>query len=220
MLGDPADVEVLAVLTGTVRAFRTPDEPSAIAKRAILGAVAVGPLGLAGDSQADLVNHGGADKAIHHYAFDHYPFWRDSLPDHPLLTAPGAFGENISTLGLTEHNVCLGDRFRLGTALVEVSHGRQPCWKLGHRFGRADVAARVVQTGRAGWYYRVLEPGQVTAGDRLALVKRGLTEWTLARLFAVLIGGEGKRDQAALQELTRTEVLAEAWRRRASGLLD
>ncbi len=92
--------------------------------------------------------HGGPDKAVHHYPADHYPFWRSELAGHPLLVAPGAFGENISTLGLVEADICIGDRFRLGSALVEVSQGRQPCWKLDHRFGNAAMTAQVVATRR------------------------------------------------------------------------
>lgn len=214
-----SDVEVLALLTGPVRAFRGPDRPSAIAKSPVIGPVAITRQGLAGDEQADLVHHGGPDKAIHHYPFDHYAFWRSRLGDHGLLDAPGGFGENVATLGLTEDNVRLGDRFRLGTALIEVSHGRQPCWKLSHRFGRADMTAQVVRTGRAGWYYRVLEPGHAAAGDNLRLVECGLPEWSLTRLFAVLISGRSARDSAALRELAELPVLAGAWRERALRLL-
>ena len=113
----------------------------------------------------------------------------------------------------------LGDRFRLGAALIEVSHGRQPCWKLAHHFGVASLTARVVQTGRAGWYYRVLEPGEAVAGDRLTLIERGLAAWPLACLFDVLIGDKSKRSPANLRELTTLPVLAEAWRLRARQLL-
>ena len=155
-----------AVLTGKSRSFRA-NETSAIAKSPLTGPVAIGPLGLAGDEQADLSVHGGPDKAIHHYPLDHYDWWRAQLGDHQLLAAAGAFGENISTHGLTEADICLGDRFRLGTALVEVSQGRQPCWKLGHHFARAEVTAMVVTSRRSGWYYRVLAPVHVAAGDRL-----------------------------------------------------
>lgn len=207
-----------AVLTGRIVPFRG-DDTSAIAKAAARAPVAVGPLGLEGDQQADPLHHGGHDKAIHHYPFDHYAFWRDEIGDHPLLGAPGGFGENISTLGLTDHDVCLGDRFRLGTALVEVSHGRQPCWKLGHRFQIPRLTALVVETGRAGWYYRVIEAGQVGAGDRLELVARPLPDWTIARLFDVLVAGGHKREAAMLPMLAALPVLAEAWRWRARSLM-
>ncbi|MDP9057187.1 MAG: MOSC domain-containing protein [Pseudomonadota bacterium] len=211
--------EVLALLTGQAKVFRGPYEWSAIAKSPVSGAVAITPLGLSGDDQANRVFHGGPDKALHHYPFDHYSFWRHELGDHPLLAQPGGFGENVSTLGFTEETVWLGDRFRLGTALIEVSHGRQPCWKLAHRFGVAKLTAQVVQTGRAGWYYRVLEPGHAAAGDRLTLVERGLAEWPLAQLFAVLIGDKSRREPATLRDLAALPVLAEAWRLRARELL-
>ena len=138
-----------AVLTGKARAFRG-DEASAIAKTPVDGALRVGLLGIDGDEQADLTVHGGVDKAIHHYPRDHYGRWAGELGDHALLEAPGAFGENISTEGLIESEACIGDRYRLGSALVEISQGRQPCWKLGHRFGIATVPATVVTTRRSG----------------------------------------------------------------------
>lgn len=225
MLAKIADFEVLALLTGQVRTFYTPDESgarpdlSAIHKSPLSGPITISALGLVGDEQADRVHHGGPDKAIHHYPFEHYAFWRGELGDHHLLAAPGGFGENISTVGLTEEMVWLGDRFRLGSALIEVSHGRQPCWKLGRRFGHAELTARVVHNGRAGWYYRVIEPGQAAAGETLTMVERGLPEWNLARLFAVLIGGQGKREPGALRELASLSVLAAAWRLRARELL-
>ncbi len=161
---------VLSLQCGTVQTFRKPDEPSAIAKTPVDGPVRVHRLGLAGDEQADLTVHGGPDKAIHHYPHDHYAFWRTQIGDHPLLDQYGAFGENIATHGMTEETVCIGDRYRFGTATVEVSQGRQPCWKLDHRFGGLPVNTRMVKARRAGWYYRVLEEGEAAAGDMIALL--------------------------------------------------
>lgn len=207
-----------AVLTGKARSFRG-EEPSAIAKNPVAGALRVGPLGIDGDEQADLTVHGGVDKAIHHYPRDHYDWWAGELGDHALLGAPGAFGENISTAGLIESEACIGDRYRLGSALVEISQGRQPCWKLGHRFGVASVPATVVTTRRSGWYYRVVEDGLVAAGDTLDLVERPSPEWTVERTFHLLIGGAGKREPAALRDLAAMEALATSWRARATKLL-
>ena len=210
---------ILAVLTGKARPFRG-DEPSAIGKLPVTDAVAVGAMGLAGDEQADRTVHGGIDKAIHHYPADHYQWWRDQLGAVPLLGAAGAFGENISTKGLDEHNVFLGDRFRLGTALVEVTQARQPCWKLDHRFGTKGVMAGVVKTRRSGWYYRVLEPGTVRAGDELELVERPYPEWPLASLFGLLIGGEAKDRPADLRALRDVPALAETWKVRRAKLAE
>jgi len=138
-----------ALLTGKARRFGAKGEPSAIDKRAVEGRHAVGALGIAGDEQADLSVHGGPDKAIHHYPRDHYDWWAETIGDHALLQDAGAFGENISTSGLTESAACIGDRYRLGSALVEISQGRQPCWKLGHRFGIATLPATAASAVRS-----------------------------------------------------------------------
>jgi MOSC domain-containing protein YiiM len=207
-----------AVLTGKARAFRG-EEASAIAKAPVEGALRVGFLGIDGDEQADLSVHGGIDKAIHHYPRDHYDWWAEALGGHALLGAPGAFGENISTEGLVESEACVGDRYRLGSALVEISQGRQPCWKLGHRFGVATVPATVVTTRRSGWYYRVIEEGAVAAGDTLDLVDRPLPDWSVERVFHLLIGGAGKREPGALRDLAAMDALATTWRARAGKLL-
>jgi MOSC domain-containing protein YiiM len=208
-----------ALLTGKARRFGATGEPSAIDKRAVEGRRAVGALGIAGDEQADLSVHGGPDKAIHHYPRDHYRWWAATIGDHALLQDAGAFGENISTSGLTESAACIGDRYRLGSALVEISQGRQPCWKLGHRFGIATLPATVVSSRRGGWYYRVIEDGAVGAGDALELMERPLPDWSVERVFHLLIGGAGKREPAALRALAAMDLLAANWRARAEKLL-
>ena len=213
------ETRILAVLTGKARPFRD-DEASAIGKLPVADSVAVGPMGLAGDEQANRTVHGGIDKAIHHYPADHYDWWRQYLGDAPLLDAPGGFGENISTAGLHEENIFLGDRFRLGSALVEVTQARQPCWKLDHRFQAKSVMAQVVKTRRTGWYYRVLEPGEVRAGDLLELVDRPYPDWPLASLFGLLIGGEAKSRLADLRALRDVPVLAETWKVRRAKLAE
>jgi len=206
------------IMLGKARAFRG-EEQSAIFKAPARGPVSVGTLGLAGDEQADLAVHGGPEKAIHHYPHDHYGFWADELEGHALLASPGAFGENITTTGLTEEQVRIGDRFRLGSALVEVCQGRQPCWKVDHKFGRKGVMAAIVRTGRCGWYYRVLEDGEVTEGDLFERVERGPAEWSVARVFRLLIGGGHKAEPEALAKLGEWPVLSESWRKRAVKLL-
>lgn len=212
-------VSILSVQCGKVAPFRGPDEPSAIGKTPVNGRVRVGPLGLEGDAQADLAVHGGPDKAIHHYPHDHYAYWREAIGDHPLLSAYGAFGENIATEGLTEDAICIGDRWRLGTAVVEVSQGRQPCWKLDHRFDGAKVNAGCVTSRRAGWYYRVIEEGDVGAGDAMVLLDRPFADWSVRRVFGLLIAGDHKRDREGLEALGEVSTLAEPWVRRRAKLL-
>lgn len=214
-------IAIDAVLTGKARAF-CGGEASAIDKLPFTGARAVSRLGIAGDEQADLTVHGGIDKAIHHYPRDHYGWWAETLGGHILLTAPGAFGENISTRGLIEGTVCIGDRYRLGSALVEISQGRQPCWKIDHHFGVKGMLAAVIQTGRSGYYFRVIEEGLISADDGIEQVERPRHGWTVERVFQLLIGGMHRIDgaKAALRELADMEVLAVNWRGRARQLLE
>jgi len=210
----PASLE--AVLAGVVKPITASDpRPSAIDKHPLTGAVWVGRLGIRGDEQADREVHGGLDKAVHHYPFDHYPAWRQDLPTaHQRLSAHGAFGENFSSLGWTEDTVCLGDVVAAGEARLEISHGRQPCWKLNSRFETPDMVLRVTQSKRCGWYYRVLEEGQVQAGAPLEILERPHPEWTIARLFAVLFVEAPAAD--LLHGLLELGVLADAWKERAN----
>lgn len=209
---------ILALLTGTVQPLAR-GEASAIAKAPRHGPVRIGFLGLAGDEQADLRVHGGPEKAIHHYPSDHYPHWATLAVDQPLLNLPGAFGENVSTWGLTEDQVCIADKFRLGTALVEISQGRQPCWKQGARLDWPTLPALMVKERRSGWYYRVLEEGVAAEGDDLTLIDRVLPQWSVARVFGLLIAGDHKRDPAALPELVAMTQLSGGWRTRAADLM-
>lgn len=211
--------EIFHVLTGRVQPFRGTIETSAIGKQPVEGRIKVNRLGLEGDEQADLVNHGGAEKAVHHYPLEHYHYWRERLGPLELLSGAGAFGENISTIGMIEDAVCIGDRFRMGTTLLEVSQGRQPCWKLDHRFGMKGVTAAVVSNGLAGWYYRVLEPGTIEAGDVVELVDRTHPTWTVARVFGLIISGHGKTDQESLRALHGVKALAENWKRRVENMI-
>jgi MOSC domain-containing protein YiiM len=207
-----------SVLTGSVRAFAD-GEASAIEKTAVEGLRAVHWLGIEGDAQADLSVHGGPDKAIHHYPFDHYAHWRTALGAFPVLQQAGAFGENISTMGLTEEVACIGDRYRMGSAVVEIAQGRQPCWKQAHRLSSRTMVAAMVQSRRCGWYYRVIEQGVVRAGDELALLDRPFPEWNVKRVIGLLIAGEGRTEKAAVKALAAMMVLAENWRSRAAHIL-
>lgn len=194
---------------------------SAIAKSPIAAPQWLSVTGFADDEVADPVHHGGADKAVHLYPQDHYSWWRERLGDHPLLQQPNAFGENIAVHGLTEDAAHLGDRFRLGEALIEISHGRQPCWKLDHRFqrkGKDSVMAAIIKSGRCGLYARVIKEGYVAPDAALELVETGDTAWTIKRVFTLLIGGGHKQEPDGVAALARHPKLAAAWRARAQGL--
>lgn len=206
------------ILTGTARPLPGTDHPSAIVKSPVAGPVWLGASGLAGDEQADRRVHGGPEKALHHYPGEHYAAWRAELGALAPLEAAGGFGENLSTEGLTEADVAVGDIFRLGAALVQVSQGRQPCWKLNLRFAVPDMARRVQASGRTGWYCRVLQPGQVSPGAGLVRIDRLAPNWTIARLWRALYVDRMNREE--LTSIAALEVLAEGWRRLAQRRLD
>ncbi|HEY7128341.1 MAG TPA: MOSC domain-containing protein [Nitrospira sp.] len=134
-----------------------------IYKEPVPGRIMVRRKNVEGDEQADLRVHGGRDKAVYVYPSEHYAFWRTELPGMPLPY--GMFGENFTTEGLDESSVCIGDRFRIGGAVVEVSHPRVPCYKLAVKFGRTDMPQRFHASGRCGFYLAVLEEGEVGVGD-------------------------------------------------------
>ena len=210
--------DIVSIQTGKSAPLRNSPQKSAIAKTPRSGPVRVSFLGLEGDEQADKVHHGGPEMALHLYPADHYPFWREELADHPLLAEYGAFGENISSLGLTEDVACIGDRYRLGSALVEISMGRQPCWKLERHFEYSKIPKVVVKQGIPGWYFRVIEEGEVAAGDTLDLLDRPEPQWSVARTFGLLFGGGHRTAAEALEPLSGLELLAPQWRARAAEL--
>lgn len=217
-----------ALLIGNPVTFRGEGEDSSIGSRiAADGPVHLTVTGFEGDRVGDPSVHGGADKAVHVYPGEHYPLWEADFAKagrepHPHLGRLGGFGENISALEMTEDRVHIGDRFRIGGALVEISQGRQPCWKIDHHFGIKGMLAAVVQTGRSGYYFRVIEEGAVHPGDRIEQVERARHGWTVERTFQLLIGGLHRMDgaNAALRELVEMPTLAVHWRWRAQQLLE
>lgn len=147
-----------------------------IFKSPVAGPLILRCTNLDGDRQADLSVHGGANKAVYAYPFEHYDYWRNELPGVELTW--GNFGENLTTEGLLESEARIGDQFRIGGALVKVTQPRLPCFKLGIRFGRDDMVKRFLASGRSGIYFAVLEEGVVNAGDAIELLQcdaRGIT---------------------------------------------
>jgi MOSC domain-containing protein YiiM len=218
---------VEAIFIGSPQPLRNDGTLSSIgARRRVEKPIRLGFLGFEGDQVGDPLVHGGPDKAVHFYPSEHYAAWQahfamKGLDPHPLLDAAGGFGENISAPGLTEPKVYIGDRFRLGDAIVEVAQGRQPCWKIDQHFGMQGVTAALIFTGRCGLYFRVIKEGMVRPGDQLLQIEQASHGWTIARTFRLLIGGGHKEDSAqpALHELAEMSVLAESWRLRAASLI-
>lgn len=207
---EPPSGIVIGLYTGKPQHRWPGRPPSAIAKQPVEGPMQIDEHGFVEDSQADLKVHGGPEKAIHHYASEHMAFWCDAFPEQAVQFNPGCFGENISTIGLTEDNLCLGDVLSLGTARVQVCQGRQPCWKLNAHTGLEQMAARFQKTGRTGWYYRVLECGAVATGDRLELLERLHPDWSLKRLIEARF--DPRLDVEVSAGLANVAVLSENWR--------
>lgn len=199
---------VEALLGGKVAPFRG-EHDSAIAKQPVAGKVRIHREGLTGDAQADRRVHGGPEKAVHCYPLDHHAAWEEFLGLHPLLEEPGAFGSNLAIRGLAEADVHIGDRFRLGSALLELCQPRQPCWKIEHRFDQKRMVAHILQTGMCGFYFRVLEEGEAEAGDMLERVETGHEDWSVARTFATLFALGAKPSPEDISTLLTLDRLAE-----------
>ncbi|MCI2393802.1 MOSC domain-containing protein [Aliiroseovarius sediminis] len=200
---------ITGLFTGQIKQHWPGKAPSAIHKIRAGGPVSVGPLGFDGDAQADLTVHGGAEKAVHHYATDHYAFWQ-SKGMIPPGTQPAAFGENIATFGMDETTLCIGDILTAGTAILQISQGRQPCWKLNAHTHQDTMAAWFQKTGWTGWYYRVLQPGVITQGDQITLSDRPCPGWTVARVTQARLTRQITTDDAA--QLADLPELAPGWR--------
>ena len=179
-----------------------------IFKEPVSERVMVRSLNLDGDRQADLTVHGGVDKAIYVYPFEHYDYWQSELPDTEF--PPGIFGENFTITGLKEEEVNIGDRFVIGTVKLIVTQPRLPCYKLGIRFGRPDMVKRFLASRRTGFYFRVLQEGEVGAGDTLELVSRDDNNITVADITQLYVGKEDNLE--LLHRAAQLEALPKSWR--------
>ncbi|MEO7564474.1 MAG: MOSC domain-containing protein [Sphingomicrobium sp.] len=177
---------VLSIQTGRIAPLGPNAVPSAFAKSCVKGRVAVGQLGLECDEQADPIAHGGPDKAVYGYSAEHYGVWASDYPEHSAAFRGGGFGENLTIFGLTEADLCVGDVHGIGSARLQVCQPRQPCFKLALYFDDNRLPKAMVRNGRAGWYYRVLEEGVITAGDAVTLVERPNPEFAFDRLVEIV----------------------------------
>jgi MOSC domain-containing protein YiiM len=180
-------MKIVSVNVGLPRLVLRNGEPvsTGIFKEPVAGRVLMRTLNLDGDRQSDLSVHGGPEKAVYVYPSEHYDFWKRELPDMDLPW--GVFGENLTTTGLLETEVNIGDVFRVGTAEVKVTQPRMPCYKLGIRFGRADIIKRFLVSERSGFYLSVLKEGEVGAGDEFELLQKntsGVRVVDVTRLYS------------------------------------
>ena len=203
-------MKIISVNVGLPRLVLRNDEPvsTGIFKEPVAGRVMVRTLNLEGDRQADLSVHGGPEKAVYVYPSEHYEFWKHELPDMDLSWA--MFGENLTTAGLLETEINIGDKFRVGTAELMVTQPRMPCYKLGIRFGRTDIIKRFLASERTGFYFSVLKEGDVGAGDEVELLLKnvsGVRVVDVTRLYS-----SDKENVDLMRRAIATEALPDNWR--------
>ena len=181
---------------------------SGIRKIPLAGIVTIGERGIAIDEQVNRIHHGYPAMALHHFPYETYAWLRHHFGALERLGSAGSMGENISTRGLTEHDVFIGDRFRLGTVVIEVSQPRQPCATIEEHLQTRGVVKALVAAARSGWFYRVLEPGEARAGDRLERIEYGHTKWSVARAFLAVYGSSRAPD-SEIEELAALDRVSD-----------
>jgi MOSC domain-containing protein YiiM len=199
----------VSLFSGRIRPLPASGRPSGIYKQALTSTVVVDTNGFVGDEQADLRVHGGPEKAIHLYPASHYARLAAAFPECAAALVAGSMGENISTPGLDEHQVRIGDIWRLGSARLQVCQPRNPCWKIDDKFNTDGMAAYIAEHRLTGWYWRVLTPGVAAPGDTLELETAAAAP-TLAE--AMDLASAHRPAQAALQALADLPGLASQWR--------
>jgi MOSC domain-containing protein YiiM len=188
------------------REYQGTTVPTAFFKDPVTGPRFLSKLGITGDEQADMVHHGGPDKAALVYAVEHYPFWAEFLGREP---GPAALGENLTVQGLTEETACIGDSYRIGGAVVQVSQPRIPCFKNNIRHGRTEMLDKVMESMLTGFYVRVFAEGEVQAGDSITLLSRPANAPTVMWANQMLYREQANQDGA--RRLLAAEGLAEVW---------
>lgn len=204
-------MRVLSVSVGLPQIVQTSEEgfvTTAIFKKPVEGRVRVAELNLEGDAQADLRVHGGPSKSVYVYPGEHYEKWREEMPDHEFETAN--FGENLTTEGMLETEVYIGDKLRIGTAEFAVTEPRMPCYKLGIRFGRKDILRKFLQSRRSGFYLTVLKLGDLKAGDEIEFMSRDENRVSVHDIVRLYV--QDKDDVETMDRAINVEYLPESWK--------
>ena len=199
--------KVASVLIGKKRPYAQ-NTISAINKQSQSTRQQITELGIVGDERGDPIFHGGVEKAIHIYPSEHYEYWREELGIKPILQNAGAFGENISSVGLTESDICINDVILIGTTLLQVFQGRMPCWKLNVRCEEPEMTLKLQETLKTGWYFRVLKEGDIGIGDDIVLQMRSYPNWSLSRIMKIIY--DGSLNSVVLKEMIELP-LVDSW---------
>lgn len=195
--------------------YRGKSIETGIYKMPVAGSLQLHSTGFEGDGQADLKHHGGPDKAVCAYPIEHYPYWEELLGNKLQYSA---FGENITTAGLLETEVCIGDVYEIGTTLLQVSQPRYPCFKISQKHGPADLPAKVLETGYSGFYFRVLREGEIASGDVIVKKECGAENAPISRVLHLM--KVGLQERTALEDLVELNSLSDAVRGQFRKLLD
>ena len=204
------DTKILSVNVGVPRVVMSNGDPvsSGIFKEPVAGRVMLRTLNLDGDRQADLSVHGGPSKAVYAYPSEHYDYWTHEFPEMKLPW--GMFGENFTTAGLLETEVNVGDKFRVGSAIVMATEPRMPCYKLGIRFARSDIIKRFLASERTGFYFAVLQEGEIEAGDPIELIEKSQDSLRLSDITALYT--REKHNVGLLRRAIEVATLPESWK--------
>ena len=216
-------MRIESIQVGTPKTLAA-DWTSAIYKQQVNGPVCLTKLNLEGDKQADLTVHGGLDKAINVYPIEHYQYWnqraRFLLRKRIELPSPynGSFGENFTVSSMLENEICIGDTFKVGSVIVQVSQPRQPCWKLARKFNQPKLPFWVQNTSKTGWYFRVLEEGHVENMNEFTLVERTNPSWSIQRANELMYSP--KKDSSEVDSILKCKELSESWKKTFSGFIN
>ena len=211
--------EVLGVFASEPKPFEpNPKIQSAFYKSPVSGAVRVEPGKLHGDASGNQIHHGGQDRVIHHYPQEHYQEWKQRYPEHEDEFIPGSIGENISTKGILESDVCVGDIFQLGSAKIQLTEGRKPCGFIDQRFAVPKMHKQVQKLIKMGWFYRVLESGEFQVGSDLELMDRP-TQWARLDIVSDVLMNKKTDDRELLKRISKLPTLSQRWQDKALKLL-
>jgi MOSC domain-containing protein YiiM len=201
---------IASIHAGKVAPLGPDGVPSAFVKHSVHQSAQITPLGIQGDEQADLTVHGGLEKAVYGYSLENYSAWQVEYPRHAAVLVPGGFGENLCIEGMRESDLCVADIHRIGSARLQVCQPRQPCFKLALRFQDKMMPKAMVRSGRSGWYYRVLEPGEIATGDAVHLDARPNADFPFTRLVELISHADATRLE--LERMQCMEGLAADWK--------
>ena len=205
-----SNAKLISVNVGLPRVVMSYGDPvsTGIFKEPVSGRVMLRTLNLDGDGQADLSVHGGPSKAVYVYPSEHYDYWKKELPQMQLSW--GMFGENFTTTGLFESGLNIGDKFRVGSAVVLVTEPRMPCYKLAIKFGRPDIAKRFLESQRTGFYFGVLQEGEVGLGDPIELIEKSERSVRVSDITQLYT--REKHNIGLLRRAIKVEALPESWK--------